>query len=257
MKKIKVFLPALLMLLFFTSFFGITSVSASEVNPSVSASEVNPSVSAPEVNPSVSAPEVDPSISAPEVNPSVSAPEATYDFSPSALEPDSTYPGTNIRVKVGDVLYSSKALGGSAMIVGHVGIIGPDYMVYHVNAVNDNQGEGGKRDTISYYQTRHKAGESIAVYRATHGRNAAYWAQNNYSSVTSYHIPIYSWDNFQLKTINPNYCSKFIWQAFYYGNYDTDYIIGHYTPNKEAFVTPGQVIDSNDLTYVGSFGSRS
>ncbi|MCP3747118.1 MULTISPECIES: hypothetical protein [Paenibacillus] len=112
-EKIKDFSPALLILLFFTSFLGVTSVSASEVDPSVSASE------------------------------------ATYGFAPSALDPDSTYPGTNIRVRVGDVLYSSKALGGSAMLAGHVGIIGPDYMVYHVNAVNDNQGEGGKRDTIS------------------------------------------------------------------------------------------------------------
>ncbi|WP_226002026.1 hypothetical protein [Paenibacillus sp. BJ-4] len=220
-EKIKDFLPALLILLFFTSFLGVTSVSASEVNPSVSASE------------------------------------ATYGFAPSALDPDSTYPGTNIRVRVGDVLYSSKALGGSAMLVGHVGIIGPDYMVYHVNAVNDDQGEGGKRDTISYYQTRHKAGESIAVYRATHGRNAAYCPQNNYSSVTSYHIPWANWDNYQLKTMNSNYCSKFIWQAFYFGNYNTDFIMGYYEPNKEAIVTPGQVINSNDLTYVGSFNSRN
>ncbi|MGW8960070.1 hypothetical protein [Paenibacillus sp. NPDC055715] len=165
------------------------------------------------------------------------------------------YPGTNIRVRVGDVLYSSKALGGSAMIVGHVGIIGPDYMVYHVNAVNDNQGEGGKRDTISYYQTRHYPNEKIDVFRAAHGRNAAYWAKNNYSSVTSYHIPLYSWDNYQLKTMNLNYCSKFIWQAFYYGNNSTDYIIVHYKPNKEDIVTPYQVIDSKDLRYVGSFSS--
>jgi hypothetical protein len=57
--------------------------------------------------------------------------------------------------------------------------------------------------------------------------------------------------------MNPNYCSKFIWQAFYYGNYNTDFIMGYYEPNKEAIVTPGQVINSNDLTYVGSFNSRN
>jgi hypothetical protein len=82
------------------------------------------------------------------------------------------------------------------------------------------------------------------------------WAKNNYSRITSYYIPWASWDNFQLNGINPNYCSKFIWQAFYYGNNNTDYIIGYYPDTKEAYVTPSQVIGSNDLTFAGSFLSR-
>lgn len=241
MKTSKLFLHFLLLFLILGTFMNSTSASAFEAYPLVGTSDELSSL-------------VDFSD---EVYPPVSATDDTYGISPSALDPDSTYPGTNIRVRVGDVLYSSKALGGSTKIVGHVGIMGPDYRIYHVNPVTDkNQGEGGKRDTIYNYQRRHDPGESIAVYRATHGRNAAYWAQDNYSSVTNYYIPWASWDNFQLKTINPNYCSKFIWQAFYYGNYNTDYIIGYYTPNKEAFVTPSQIIDSDILTYVGSFGSR-
>ncbi|MFB9324636.1 hypothetical protein ACFFSY_01620 [Paenibacillus aurantiacus] len=129
--------------------------------------------------------------------------------------------------------------------------------VYHVNPVNDpGMGEGGKSDTLTTYRNRHNAGETIKVYRAAHGVKAAEWAMNNYSSIDGYYIPWASWDDFKLGSLDPNYCSKFIWQAFYYGNNKTDYIIGYYTDTKEAYVTPLQVIQSSDLTLAGSFSSR-
>ncbi|WP_338553895.1 hypothetical protein [Paenibacillus sp. KS-LC4] len=163
------------------------------------------------------------------------------------------YPGSNVIIKTGDVLYSSKTFGTSTQIVGHIAIVASDMRVYHVNPADDGAGSGGKADALYNYFGRHGKGETIKVYRAAHGSKAAAWAKDNYNKVTNYSIPIFSWNDFKLGTINPNYCSKFIWQAFYYGNSNTDYIIGYYTPSKEAYVTPAQIIDSSDLTYAGSF----
>ncbi|NKQ19806.1 hypothetical protein [Brevibacillus laterosporus] len=127
--------------------------------------------------------------------------------------PNPEYPGTTLSMKVGDVLYSSKTLGGSTQIVGHVGIIGPDFLVYHVTPATGTKG-GGVADTITNYMSRHGKGETIEVYqyRSSSSANAAKWAKNNYSRVTEYKISIA-----KLSQKNPNYCSKFLWQAFYYG----------------------------------------
>lgn len=160
------------------------------------------------------------------------------------------YPGSNVIMRAGDIVYSSKSFGSSTAIVGHVGIVGSDLNVYHVNPA---AGNAGKSDGIYAYSSRHGKGETIKVYRSAHGVKAAEWAKNNYASISTYYIPWASWDNFKLGSLDPNYCSKFIWQAFYYGNNKTDYIIGYYDEKKEAYVTPSQVIGSNDLTYAGSF----
>ncbi|WP_188067216.1 hypothetical protein [Brevibacillus brevis] len=128
---------------------------------------------------------------------------------PTAV-PNPTYPGTNIEMKVGDVLYSTKTLGSSSKIVGHVGIVGSDFRVYHVTPAAD----GGVADSIDSYTSRHGSGETIEIYKYRYGgaANAAMWAKQNYSKVYNYYISLD-----RLSVMNPNYCSKFIWQAFYYG----------------------------------------
>ncbi|MFC9778820.1 hypothetical protein [Paenibacillus chitinolyticus] len=130
--------------------------------------------------------------------------------------PGPEYPGTSIEMKVGDVLYSSKTFGNSSQIVGHVGIIGPDYLVYHVSPIIDTDGNGAG-DSINVYMGRHGHGEKISIYkyRYSSGVGAAQWAQNNYWKATEYAVvnPFH-----YLSTLTPNYCSKFIWQAFYYGD---------------------------------------
>ncbi|PPA89114.1 hypothetical protein C4A76_04980 [Brevibacillus laterosporus] len=116
-------------------------------------------------------------------------------------------------MKVGDVLYSSKTLGGSTQIVGHVGIVGPDLLIYHVTPATGVKG-GGVGDSINNYMRRHGKGETITIYQYRSGgaKNAAKWAANNYSRVKNYEITFS-----KLSQIDPNYCSKFLWQAFYYG----------------------------------------
>jgi len=157
-----------------------------------------------------------------------------------------TYPGTNFPMKVGDVLYSTKALGSSSAIVGHTGIVNSDFKVVHVTLpVN-----GGTIDNMTGYMYRHGEGETIKVYRPRDGMgvNAAKWATYNYSSVKEYLIQIAS----TLGSISPNYCSKFVWQAFYFGE-GIDICNKNLNANTLGFVTPGNVTDSPYLSYQISF----
>ncbi|WP_018887136.1 hypothetical protein [Paenibacillus massiliensis] len=156
------------------------------------------------------------------------------------------YPGTSVAMRIGDVLYSTKTFGSTTQIVGHVGIVNSNFKVVHVTpAVN-----GGKVDNFSDYLDRHDPGETIRVYRPRDGRGveAARWATYNYTRVTNYFInPVAL-----MGTISPNYCSKFIWQAFYYGE-GIDLFGGGNFPHLPGFVTPSNVISSKYLSYQVSF----
>ena len=46
-----------------------------------------------------------------------------------------------------------------------------------------------------------------------------------------------------LGTLSQNYCSKFVWQAFYYGE-GIDLTNVNNTPDLRGFVTPSMVINS-------------
>lgn len=158
-----------------------------------------------------------------------------------------TYPGTNVPMRVGDVLYSTKTLGGSTQIVGHVGIVNSNFQIVHVTPSED----GGVIDSLSAYRGRHGSGETIRVYRPRdgYGAGAARWATNNYSRVTDYFInPVALYGQ-----ISPNYCSKFIWQAFYYGEGRDLYNDNSGNPNKIGLITPIAVINSNKLVYQTQF----
>lgn len=157
-----------------------------------------------------------------------------------------TYPGTNVPMRVGDVLYSTKTIGGSSQFVGHVGIVNSNFKVVHVTLpVN-----GGTVDNLTNYMWRHGEGETIKVYRPKNGRGveAAKWAVYNYKKATQYLIQIDS----PLDTLTPNYCSKFIWQAFYYGE-GIDITDKGMTGDTNFFVTPSAFTKSNHFVYTTSF----
>lgn len=157
-----------------------------------------------------------------------------------------TYPGTNVTMRIGDVLYSTKTLGGSSQIVGHVGIVNSNFKVVHVTLpVN-----GGTVDNMANYMWRHGAGETIKVYRPKNGRGveAAKWAVYNYKRATEYLIQLDS----PLDTLTPNYCSKFMWQAFYYGE-GIDITDRGMTGDTNFFVTPSAFTRSNHFVYTTSF----
>ncbi|TKH41896.1 hypothetical protein C1I60_21550 [Paenibacillus terrae] len=160
-----------------------------------------------------------------------------------------TYPGTNVSMRIGDILYSTKTLGGSSKIVGHVGIVNSNFNVIHVTPGEN----GGVIDNLTAYMARYGKGETIKVYRPRDGRgvNAAKWVTNNYSRVNEYFINPFS----KLSTTSPNYCSKFIWQAFYYGE-GFDFVGTHSSADVIGFVIPAEVTISSNFVYITSFTAR-
>ncbi|WP_095742925.1 hypothetical protein [Sediminibacillus massiliensis] len=143
------------------------------------------------------------------------------------------YPGTKTSIVPGDVLYSSKGL--STFLVGHAGILGPDLMVYHSHP------KGGFRDTLPIYLSRHKYGSDITVFRPVSGADqAAAWAAGNVDKIRRYLF------HPRLDNISYNYCSKFIWQAFWYTGMG-DLTAKGMTDEVVRWIYPYQIKKSNLL----------
>ena len=154
------------------------------------------------------------------------------------------YPGTSIRMIPGDVLYSHKT-ALSSLVVGHSGIVGEDYLVYHVN----KWGRKGHADQMPIYLSRHKVGEKLTILRANNpgeARNAAKWAKENIKRVRMYS---YTRD---LQDLGKNYCSKYVWQAFYFGSSGTNDLCnnGFHQASKQ-FIMPAQIY--RNLDKIGIF----
>ncbi|QHZ58100.1 hypothetical protein M655_021945 [Brevibacillus sp. NSP2.1] len=145
------------------------------------------------------------------------------------------YPGTNTDMKPGDVLYSKKSF--STFFVGHVAIVGPDYDIIHVHP----KGPWFVED-IDYYVSRFRDGDKIEVLRPRSGASkAAKWAINHIDDVKKYYF------NMDLDNIELSYCSKFIWQAFYYG-YNLDITgMGLTDRSRATHIYPNDVRDSDHL----------
>lgn len=144
------------------------------------------------------------------------------------------YPGTTIRMQPGDVLYSHKyAL--SSFLVGHTGIVGTNYRIYHVNRWK----EFGHADSMPIYLSRHREEEKITILRHSNEQEAsqaAKWAMQYYDNVQRY---TYVRD---LTRLEANYCSKFTWQAFYYGTEGrVDLLQKGKRKSFKKFVMPGAI----------------
>lgn len=150
------------------------------------------------------------------------------------------YPGTNTDMKPGDVLYSKKSF--STFFVGHVAIVGPDYDIIHVHPDGP-----GLVDDIDGYVSLFKPGDKIQVLRPRSGASkAAKWAINHIDDVKKYYF------NMDLDNIELSYCSKFIWQAFYYG-YNLDITgMGLTDRSRATHIYPSDVRDSEDFASVGT-----
>lgn len=113
------------------------------------------------------------------------------------------YPGTNVSMQPGDVLYSSK--GWSTFLAGHAGVVGKDLKLYHSHP------KGGFADELPNYLSRHKFGTTLTVLRPKeNGEKAAEWTANNIALVKKYLFDP------RLGGVEINYCTKFIWQAFWH-----------------------------------------
>lgn len=126
-----------------------------------------------------------------------------YKMAPPSPGDEAFYPNTEVKMEPGDVIYSSK--GWSTFLAGHAGIIGKDLKIYHSHP------KGGFADSLPGYLSRHKFGTSLTVLRPKKdGQKAAEWAKNNVGLVERYFFDP------RLGGIAINYCTKFIWQAFWH-----------------------------------------
>ncbi|WP_289143066.1 hypothetical protein [uncultured Brevibacillus sp.] len=165
------------------------------------------------------------------------------------------YPGTTVNVSTGDLIYSSK--GWSSYFAGHVAIIGDDGKVYHSTPAVSS---GGIGETLDSYLSRYPSGEYFEVLRfekKTPGPylepiNAGKWARNNVSKIQSYTIA----GGYKLGDITKNYCSKFMWQAYYFGagtNIDRPYLGNYMTPDSTTLWAPSEIMPGGKFTIATGF----
>lgn len=157
-----------------------------------------------------------------------------------------TYPGTNVTMRPGDVLHSPKST--STNFVGHVAIVGPDLKLRHSHP----QGPG-RSETLESYLTWFAPGDKFTILRPRNGGGAAAatWSVNNINKLTSYYLPA------QLHVIPLNYCSKFVWQAYYYGEQKDLVGDARYspilTPIGLVSVYPSEILNSPIMVKQGIF----
>ncbi|MFC2948791.1 hypothetical protein [Virgibacillus sediminis] len=157
------------------------------------------------------------------------------------------YPGTSYPMLPGDVLYSHKS-AFSSLLVGHEGIVGEDYRIYHVNA----RGKNGHADSLPAYLSRHRKGERLSILRLRDKEAAlaaAQWAAGNIERVKMYRYTP------SLADISKNYCSKFIWQSFYYGTGERLDLTGRgLGEQRKTILTPARIYRS--LEIIGHFFNK-
>ncbi|GAA0335703.1 hypothetical protein GCM10008967_27820 [Bacillus carboniphilus] len=141
----------------------------------------------------------------------------------------------------GDIIGEPQFSGYDTYFVGHIGIVGPNLQVYEVI-----KGGPSKFSSVESFVSRFD--NPVGVYRPNGATsadmaNAAYWASTHYTDVDSYVI------DGNLSSLNWNYCSKFVWQAYFFGS---NFNIGvfPYTFEQDGMhmwlrgtVTPGWILD--------------
>ncbi|PAE09606.1 hypothetical protein CHI12_00065 [Terribacillus saccharophilus] len=107
-------------------------------------------------------------------------------------------------LQAGDVLYSS--IGPSTYFFSHAGIVGSDGRIFHAHP------SGGITESLRSYLSRHHHGGTITLLRPKiDPSGAAEWAERSISLMKGY--------RFSRALADPawNYCTKFVWQAFWSG----------------------------------------
>ncbi|MFP7492712.1 hypothetical protein SFC66_02905 [Terribacillus saccharophilus] len=108
-------------------------------------------------------------------------------------------------LQTGDVLYSS--IGPSTFFFSHAGIAGRDGRIFHAHP------SGGFAESLPTYLSRHRYGGTITLLRPkTDPMKAAEWAEKSIVLMKGYRF------NRTLADTDWNYCTKFVWQAFWSGS---------------------------------------
>lgn len=156
------------------------------------------------------------------------------------------YPGTNVYLMPGDIIHNPKST--STYFVGHIAIVGPDLKLRHSHPYGP-----GISDTLESYIERFQSGDKFTILRPRGGGGAAAaaWSRNNVNNIRAYNfIP-------GVRVVGDNYCSKFVWQAYYFGEHRELVSNAPYsdlvTPIGLLYVYPTDILNSPILAKQGTF----
>ncbi|MBU5352495.1 hypothetical protein KQI74_09405 [Paenibacillus barcinonensis] len=149
---------------------------------------------------------------------------------------------TSMKLEPGDIVYTPSS--ESTYYAGHMGIIGLDGKVYHVHPYGPVFA-----DTLDWYLTRFYEGDRFIVFRSRLrqvGDRAAEWVEDHYRQVKHYRLQT------DLLSIERNYCSKFIYQAYKFTS-GVDLWGRRFSKIKQGFIYPFRIERSADLDVLGTF----
>lgn len=176
---------------------------------------------------------------------STSVTQSTYEIAPYDIG-NPLYPGTNIEMMPGDIIYSPKNSWDS-IIVGHVAIVGDDFRIYHVTPAEPyGRGDDSIENFLGRFNTNNKLTVLRTHYTSSQNTKAGKWARNNIDNVDGYLFNIW------LSNTQYNYCSKFVWQAFFYGT-NKDILGEDIDDNTIRYILPSEIKASDELGSYTSF----
>lgn len=147
-----------------------------------------------------------------------------------------------MKLEPGDIVYTPSS--ESTYYAGHMGIIGLDGKVYHVHPYGPVFA-----DSLDWYLTRFYEGDRFIVFRSRlneAGMKAAGWVQDHYKQVKFYRLQT------NLRSIERNYCSKFIYQAYQFTS-GLDLWSRKFTRMNQGYIYPFRIERSPELDVLGTF----
>ncbi|PQP82149.1 hypothetical protein C0Q44_21105 [Paenibacillus sp. PCH8] len=147
-----------------------------------------------------------------------------------------------MKLEPGDIVYTPSS--ESTYYAGHMGIIGLDGKVYHVHPYGPVFA-----DSLDWYLTRFYEGDRFIVFRSRlnqAGVKAAEWVHAHYKQVKFYRLQT------NLHSIEHNYCSKFIYQAYQFTS-GVDLWSRRFARMKQGYIYPFRIERSPELHVLGTF----
>ncbi|WP_418038397.1 MULTISPECIES: hypothetical protein [Paenibacillus] len=147
-----------------------------------------------------------------------------------------------MKLEPGDIVYTPSS--ESTYYAGHMGIIGLDGKVYHVHPYGPVFA-----DSLEWYLTRFYEGDRFIVFRSRlnqAGLRAAEWVHEHYKQVKFYRLQT------NLRSIERNYCSKFVYQAYQFTS-GLDLWSRRFTRFNQGYIYPFRIERSPALEVLGTF----
>lgn len=161
------------------------------------------------------------------------------------------YPNSSVKVYNGDILISKKSASGVTSMAGHAAMVtyyNNKAYVIHMPGI----GKTIVKTTLSKWSKSYKE-VKIVHHKNSKTRNAAAsWMKKRYDNKKTRKTP-YKLTSNNLG-LSPSYCSKLVWQAYYYGA-DKD-ITQHFSQSMgywiatSGYVTPYDLLTANDTKVV-------